>query len=78
MGGIRINPRAQALRTDGTPIAGLYVSGSPVFGLDGGDRAGYVGGFAKAFVLGLISAESAAADHNHSSKNENLSQAGID
>ncbi|MDO9437900.1 FAD-dependent oxidoreductase [Hydrogenophaga sp.] len=75
MGGIRINARAQALRPDGTPVDGLYVSGSPVFGLDGGARAGYVGGFAKAFVLGLVSAESAAADHNPAQRHEKLSNA---
>ena len=58
MGGIEINADAQALGRDGRAIAGLYVVGTPVSGLEGGPRAGYVGGLSKAFVLGLI-----AADH---------------
>jgi fumarate reductase flavoprotein subunit len=58
MGGIEIDANAQALGRDGGPIPGLYVVGTPVSGLEGGPRAGYVGGLSKAFILGLI-----AADH---------------
>ena len=61
MGGIRINTDAQALRPSGDPINGLYVTGTPVWGLEGGARAGYVGGLCKAFVLGLVVAEHCAA-----------------
>jgi fumarate reductase flavoprotein subunit len=57
MGGIDINENAQALRPDGSPIPGLYVAGTPVSGLEGGPRAGYVGGLCKAFTLGLIAGE---------------------
>ena len=38
-------------------------SGTPVAGLEGGPRAGYVGGLSKAFILGLLAAEHMAADH---------------
>jgi hypothetical protein len=39
---------------------GLYAVGTPVAGLEGGPRAGYVGGLSKAFILGLLAAEGAA------------------
>ena len=61
MGGLRINAHAQALREDGSPIAGLYAVGTPVAGLEGGPKASYLGGLSKAFVLGLIAAEHVAA-----------------
>ena len=61
MGGIHISERCQALRSDGTPIRGLYVAGTPVAGLEGGPRAGYIGGLCKAITLGVVAAESAAA-----------------
>jgi fumarate reductase flavoprotein subunit len=61
IGGIRINDSAQALRPGGDPIQGLYVAGTPVWGLEGGPRAGYVGGLCKAFVLGLTAAEHASS-----------------
>jgi hypothetical protein len=38
---------------------GLYAVGTPVAGLEGGPRAGYVGGLSKAFILGLLAAEQA-------------------
>jgi fumarate reductase flavoprotein subunit len=62
MGGIQINSGAQALKQTGEPIRGLYVAGTPVRGLEGGPRAGYVGGLCKAFVLGLVAAEHSAAE----------------
>jgi fumarate reductase flavoprotein subunit len=58
MGGIEINEKCQALKSGGEPIPGLYVAGTPVSGLEGGPRAGYVGGLSKAFTLGLVAAES--------------------
>ena len=61
MGGVEINPNAQALRPDRSAIPGLYVVGTPISGLEGGPRAGYVGGLSKAFVFGLIAAEHIAA-----------------
>jgi len=61
MGGIVINEHAQALRPDGTVLPGLYAVGTPVAGLEGGVRVGYVGGLSKAFILGLLAAEHAAS-----------------
>lgn len=61
MGGVIINEHAQALRPDGTTLLGLYAVGTPVAGLEGGLRAGYVGGLSKAFVLGLLAGEHIAA-----------------
>ncbi len=60
MGGIAIDGAARVLRPDDTPIAGLYAAGSTAGGMEGGPRAGYVGGLIKAFLLGLVAAESAA------------------
>jgi fumarate reductase flavoprotein subunit len=60
MGGVVINEHAQALRPDGTIFPGLYAVGTPVAGLEGGPRAGYVGGLSKAFILGMLAAEHAA------------------
>ena len=57
MGGIVINEHAQALKPDGSIFSGLYAAGTPVAGLEGGPRAGYVGGVSKSFVLGLLAGE---------------------
>jgi len=57
MGGVVINGHAQALRPDGSVFPGLYAVGTPVAGLEGGPRAGYVGGVSKSFVLGLLAGE---------------------
>ena len=57
MGGIVINEHAQALKPDGNVLPGLYAAGTPVAGLEGGRRAGYVGGLSKSFVLGLLAGE---------------------
>jgi fumarate reductase flavoprotein subunit len=61
MGGVVINAHAQAQTPAGAPFPGLYAVGTPVAGLEGGPRAGYVGGLSKAFVLGLLAAEHIAA-----------------
>jgi len=63
MGGVEINEHAQALRPDGNVFPGLYAVGTPVAGLEGGPRAGYVGGLSKAFILGLLAAEHMASAH---------------
>jgi fumarate reductase flavoprotein subunit len=60
MGGVVIDAHAQAQTLSGTPFPGLYVAGTPVAGLEGGPRAGYVGGLSKAFILGLLAAEHSA------------------
>jgi succinate dehydrogenase/fumarate reductase flavoprotein subunit len=57
MGGVVINDRAQVLKPDGSVFSGLYAAGTPVAGLEGGPRAGYVGGISKSFVLGLLAGE---------------------
>jgi fumarate reductase flavoprotein subunit len=57
MGGVVIDAHAQAQTPTHTPITGLYAVGTPVAGLEGGPRAGYVGGLSKAFILGLLAAE---------------------
>jgi len=60
MGGVVIDAQARAQRRDGGVFPGLYAVGTPVAGLEGGPRAGYVGGLSKAFILGLLAAEDAA------------------
>jgi predicted oxidoreductase len=57
LGGLRIDPQARVLRTDGAPIDGLYAAGADVGGIATG---GWSSGLAAAVVLGLVAAESAA------------------
>ncbi|HLI21522.1 MAG TPA: FAD-dependent oxidoreductase [Stellaceae bacterium] len=61
MGGVVIDAHAQASTSSGAPFPGLYAVGTPIAGLEGGPRAGYVGGLSKAFILGLVAAEHIAA-----------------
>jgi hypothetical protein len=51
------------LDSDDNLIAGLFAAGSTVGGLEGGTRAAYVGGLIKSFGIGLIAAETIAAEH---------------
>src|SRR5882724_9831931 len=60
MGGVVIDAQARARKREGGVFEGLYAVGTPVAGLEGGPRAGYVGGLSKAFILGLLAAEGAA------------------
>jgi fumarate reductase flavoprotein subunit len=60
MGGVVIDAQARAQKREGGVFEGLYAVGTPVAGLEGGPRAGYVGGLSKAFILGLLAAEGAA------------------
>lgn len=53
-GGVAVDGQARVLDTAGAPIPGLYAAGSVVGGLEGGPRAGYVGGLIKAFGIGRI------------------------
>ena len=62
MGGIAVDGAARVLRPDDTPIPGLYAAGSTVGGVEGGPEAAYIGGLIKAFLLGLVAAETAARD----------------
>jgi fumarate reductase flavoprotein subunit len=57
MGGIAINEHAQALREDGSIIAGLYAAGAATGGLEGGPEVEYTGGLVKGGVTGLRAAE---------------------
>ena len=60
VGGVVIDAQARAQKREGGVFEGLYAVGTPVAGLEGGPRAGYVGGLSKAFILGLLAAEQAA------------------
>ena len=62
MGGIAVDGAARVLRPDDTPIPGLYAAGSTVGGVEGGPDAAYAGGLIKAFLLGLVAAETAARE----------------
>lgn len=53
-GGVAVDGRARVLDGAGAPIPGLYAAGSVVGGLEGGPRAGYVGGLIKAFGIGRV------------------------
>lgn len=57
MGGIRIDEYSRVLGTSGDPLDHLYAAGAATGGIEGGDRAGYVGGLTKAGVTGLRAAE---------------------
>ena len=59
-GGIAVDGKARVLSQSGEPIAGLYAAASTVGGLEGGPRAGYVGGLIKAFGIGRIAGRSIA------------------
>lgn len=59
-GGIAVDGQARVLADSGEPIGGLYAAGSAVGGLEGGLRAGYVGGLIKAFGIGRIAGRSIA------------------
>jgi fumarate reductase flavoprotein subunit len=55
LGGLRIDEHARVLRTDGSPVEGLYAAGVDAGGIANG---GYASGLAQALVLGLAAAES--------------------
>ncbi|MDC0033404.1 FAD-dependent oxidoreductase [Alphaproteobacteria bacterium] len=59
-GGLAVNGQGKVVDKDDCPIAGLYAAGSAVGGIEGGPRAGYVGGLIKSFGIGLIAADSIA------------------
>ncbi len=62
-GGLSVNGKGQVMDTNDCSIAGLYAAGSTVGGLEGGPNASYVGGLIKSFCIGLIAAETIAAEH---------------
>ena len=63
-GGLCVDPMARVLRPDGTAIPGLLAAGGTVVGISGHGAAGYSSGngLAQAFVLGMIAADTVAAD----------------
>lgn len=62
MGGLAIDRSARVLDTGARPIPGLYAAGSAAGGLEGGPRAAYLGGLAKAVATGLRAAEAMLAE----------------
>lgn len=60
-GGVTVDAKARVLDSSDKPIPGLYAAGSVVGGLEGGPKAGYVGGLIKAFGIGRIAGRSIAA-----------------
>jgi fumarate reductase flavoprotein subunit len=62
MGGVAIDEDSRVLHRDGGVITGLYAVGSASGGIEGGPRAAYLGGLAKAVITGLRAAEAIAAD----------------
>ena len=61
MGGLAIDREARALDRDSQPIPGLFAAGSAAGGLEGGPRAAYLGGLAKAVATGLRAADAMLA-----------------
>lgn len=59
-GGISVDANARVLDGSDRPIPGLYAAGSVVGGLEGGPKAGYIGGLIKAFGIGRIAGQSIA------------------
>jgi predicted oxidoreductase len=59
-GGIALDGDARVLRTDDSPIEGLYAAGTTTGGLEGGSSAGYVGGLSKSAITAFLAAEHAA------------------
>jgi fumarate reductase flavoprotein subunit len=57
MGGPAVDEHCRVLRPDGSAIPGLFVIGSAMGGLEGGEPAGYFGGLSQALIGGLLAAE---------------------
>lgn len=62
MGGLAIDRAARVLDAGARPVPGLYAAGSAAGGLEGGPRAAYLGGLAKAVTTGLRAAETMLAE----------------
>jgi fumarate reductase flavoprotein subunit len=61
-GGLRVDVLGQVVKSDGTPIAGLYAAGGAAASISGIGGAGYLpgNGLAQSFGLGLICGEQMA------------------
>lgn len=62
MGGLAIDREARVLDREARPIPGLFAAGSAAGGMEGGPRAAYLGGLAKAVATGLRAAEAMLAE----------------
>ncbi len=62
MGGLAIDCEARVLDREARPIPGLFAAGSATGGMEGGPRAAYLGGLAKAVATGLRAAEAMLAE----------------
>ena len=61
-GGMAIDEHARVRSSGGDVVPGLYAAGAATGGLEGGPKAGYVGGLMKALVFGLSAAEHIASE----------------
>jgi fumarate reductase flavoprotein subunit len=63
-GGLKVDSRARVLRSDGSPIPGLYAGGGTAVGISGKGYKGYSSGngLLAATVLGKVSGEAAAEE----------------
>jgi fumarate reductase flavoprotein subunit len=68
-GGLQVDPRAQVLRADGSPLPNLYAGGGSARSVSGPSFWGYLPamGLCAATTLGMIAGESAAAAVNAAS-----------
>lgn len=64
MGGIAIDGKSRVLRTDKSAIKGLYAVGTVTGGVEGGPKAGYVGGLITSGTTALAAAEDIVAGHD--------------
>lgn len=60
-GGLLVDGHARVRRATGGVIDGLYAAGAALGGVEGGPKAGYIGGLMKALVFGMLAAEDVAA-----------------
>lgn len=68
MGGLEVGTDCAVLGKDDVPVHGLYAAGSTVGGLEGGAETFYLGGLAKAAILGRLAGLNASVFARHVSK----------
>lgn len=62
MGGLEITPTCQVSHRNGDVIQGLFAAGDTVGGIEGGDKAGYIGGLALAGITAMIASNNIIED----------------